>query len=110
MRKIFLWSLLALLIMIGSAACGGSPGAEAEAGANSGEAPLNVVTTIGMIADIAENVGGDRVEVTGLMGPGIDPHLYKASAGDVESPAGSGHHLLQRPAPGSKMGEVLERM
>ena len=30
-------------------------------------------------------VGGDRVEVTGLMGPGVDPHLYKASAGDVDA-------------------------
>lgn len=44
---------------------------------------IKVTTTVGMIADIVKNVGGDRVEVTGLMGPGIDPHLYKASAGDV---------------------------
>src|SRR5690606_11848249 len=29
------------------------------------------------------NVGGDRVEVAGLMGPGVDPHLYQASEGDV---------------------------
>jgi manganese/zinc/iron transport system substrate-binding protein len=36
-----------------------------------------------MIADIVRNVGGDRVEVTGLMGPGVDPHLYKPSTGDV---------------------------
>ena len=45
---------------------------------------IRVTTTVGMIADIAKNVGGDRVEVTALMGPGIDPHLYKASAGDVD--------------------------
>src|SRR5688500_18966704 len=44
---------------------------------------LNVVTTVGMIKDVAENVGGDHVRVTGLMGPGVDPHLYKASEGDV---------------------------
>src|SRR5512145_1170434 len=36
-----------------------------------------------MIADIAKNVGGDRVVVTALMGPGVDPHLYKASEGDL---------------------------
>lgn len=47
--------------------------------------PINVVTTVGMIADLVENIGGERVEVTGLMGPGIDPHLYKASAGDVQT-------------------------
>ncbi|HEX6033662.1 MAG TPA: zinc ABC transporter substrate-binding protein, partial [Anaerolineales bacterium] len=39
------------------------------------ERTVNVVTTTGMIADIAKNVGGDRVQVTALMGPGVDPHL-----------------------------------
>jgi len=46
---------------------------------------LRVVTTVGMITDIVERVGGERVRVTGLMGPGVDPHLYKASAGDVRT-------------------------
>lgn len=45
--------------------------------------PIRVVTTIGMIADLAKNIGGEMVEVTSLMGTGVDPHLYKASAGDV---------------------------
>jgi manganese/zinc/iron transport system substrate-binding protein len=44
---------------------------------------VRVTTTVGMIADIVRNVGGERVEVTGLMGPGVDPHLYKPSTGDV---------------------------
>ncbi|WP_198949151.1 metal ABC transporter solute-binding protein, Zn/Mn family [Lottiidibacillus patelloidae] len=44
---------------------------------------IQVTTTIGMIADIVKNVGGDLVEVNGLMGPGVDPHLYKASQGDI---------------------------
>jgi manganese/zinc/iron transport system substrate-binding protein len=44
---------------------------------------LRVTTTVGMLTDIIKNVGGDRVEVTGLMGPGVDPHLYKPSTGDV---------------------------
>jgi len=43
---------------------------------------LEVVATTGMIADAARVVGGDRVSVTGLMGPGVDPHLYLASRGD----------------------------
>ncbi len=45
---------------------------------------LNVVCTIGMITDMVQIVGGDRVDVIGLMGPGIDPHLYRASEGDVK--------------------------
>jgi manganese/zinc/iron transport system substrate-binding protein len=36
-----------------------------------------------MVADLVRSVGGDRVEVTGLMGPGVDPHLYKAKASDL---------------------------
>jgi len=46
--------------------------------------PLAVVATVGMVADVVRGVGGPCVEVTTLMGPGIDPHLFRASAGDVE--------------------------
>ncbi len=45
---------------------------------------INVVATTGMVGDIVKQVGGDRLNVTTLMGPGVDPHLYKASEGDVE--------------------------
>ena len=71
---------------------------------------INVVTTIGMITDAVERVGGERVEVEGLMGPGIDPHLYKASEGDLRRLERSdvifygGLHLE------AKMAEVLERV
>ena len=42
------------------------------------------VATVGMLADVAQNVAGDCVAVETMMGPGTDPHLYKASAGDVQ--------------------------
>ena len=45
---------------------------------------ITVATTVGMIADLVRNTGGDRVEVTALMGPGVDPHLYKPSSGDID--------------------------
>ena len=44
---------------------------------------LNVVTTTTMVTDMVREVGGDRVNVVGLMGPGVDPHLYKPASGDV---------------------------
>lgn len=47
------------------------------------EAPIQVVATTGMVADAVRNVGGERVEVIALMGPGIDPHVYRATEGDV---------------------------
>ncbi len=50
---------------------------------------VKVTTTVGMITDIVRNVGGERVVVTGLMGPGVDPHLYKPSASDVQKLEGA---------------------
>lgn len=47
--------------------------------------PVRVTATVGMIADAARIIGGDRVDVTALMGPGIDPHLYSPSIGDVDA-------------------------
>jgi manganese/zinc/iron transport system substrate-binding protein len=44
---------------------------------------LKVVTTTTMITDMLKNIGGDAIEIQGLMGSGVDPHLYKASEGDV---------------------------
>jgi manganese/zinc/iron transport system substrate-binding protein len=42
-----------------------------------------VVATTSMLADLVQTIAGDRVELHGLMGPGVDPHLYKATAADV---------------------------
>lgn len=42
-----------------------------------------VTCTVGMITDVAKNIGGDVFSISGLMGPGVDPHLYKPSAGDI---------------------------
>jgi len=36
-----------------------------------------------MVTDMVKEIGGDRVKVFGLMGPGVDPHLYKPASGDV---------------------------
>lgn len=44
---------------------------------------LNIVTTTTMITDLVKNIGGDAININGLMGSGVDPHLYKASEGDV---------------------------
>tara|TARA_B100000768_G_scaffold11338_1_gene11142 strand:+ start:4090 stop:5031 length:942 start_codon:yes stop_codon:yes gene_type:complete len=44
---------------------------------------LNVVVTTSMLTDLVKNIGGDLINIQGLMGAGVDPHLYKASEGDV---------------------------
>ena len=72
--------------------------------------PMRVLTTTGMIADIARNIGGERVKVQSLMGAGVDPHLYKAAPSDVEKLFSAdvvfynGLHLE------GKMVEILERL
>jgi len=74
------------------------------------EEPIAVVTTIGMIADAAERVGGERVSVDGLMGPGIDPHLYKASEGDLRRLERADLILYAGLHLEAKMADVLERI
>ena len=71
--------LAALLAGLLAAGCGGESG---EAGAVEGK--IRATTTTTMITDLVEQVGGDEVEVQGLMGPGVDPHLYEPSQGDVD--------------------------
>jgi manganese/zinc/iron transport system substrate-binding protein len=75
-----------------------------------GEDKLRVVATTTIVADLVANIGGERVRVTSLMGSGVDPHLYKASEGDIGRLANAdvifynGLHLE------AKMSEVLERL
>ncbi len=71
---------------------------------------LQIVTTTTMITDLVKNIGGDKIEVQGLMGAGVDPHLYKASEGDVSKLFNAdvivynGIHLE------GKLEEVFEKM
>ena len=44
---------------------------------------IRVAATTNIVGDLVTDIAGDRAEVTALMGPGVDPHLYKASASDV---------------------------
>jgi manganese/zinc/iron transport system substrate-binding protein len=53
------------------------------AGAAFAQEKLKVATTIGMVANLVKQVGGERVEVEQLMGPGVDPHLYKPTSTDA---------------------------
>ena len=93
--------VITILVAVG---CGGGASQTEEGG------PIRVVATTTIVGDMVRSVGGDGVQVDVLMGPGIDPHLYKASAGDVrrmdsaEAIFYNGLHLE------GKMTEVLERM
>lgn len=68
------------------------------------------VATIAMIADVARNVAGECVEVESLMGPGVDPHLYRASASDVRAFQQADAILYSGYSLEGQLGDVLERL
>jgi manganese/zinc/iron transport system substrate-binding protein len=72
--------------------------------------PPKAVATIAMIGDVARNVAGDCVEVETLMGAGVDPHLYQASAGDVRLFRDADAILYSGYSLEGQLGDVLGRM
>jgi len=71
---------------------------------------LRIVTTTSQVTDLVKELAGDKVILEGLMGAGVDPHLYKASEGDVtkfynaDAIFYSGLHLE------GKLEDVFEKM
>jgi manganese/zinc/iron transport system substrate-binding protein len=108
MPKPILLALAALAALVVAGGCG-QPVGQTRAPDVAGR-EVRAVATTGMVADLVREVGAGRVEVTALMGPGIDPHVYKASEGDVLALAEAdviffnGLHLE------AKMADVLERI
>ena len=74
-----------------------------------GTEPVRVVATVGMVGDLAAWVGGGCAVVDTLMGPGIDPHLFRASAGDVARLADAEVILFVGSNLEGQLGDVLER-
>ncbi|ASA26401.1 metal ABC transporter solute-binding protein, Zn/Mn family [Paenibacillus donghaensis] len=72
--------LLMMVFILLLSACSSGSG-DVASGAKDGK--ISIVTTIAQIAEPLAVIGGDRVSVTSLMGPGVDPHLYNATQGDI---------------------------
>ncbi|WP_404444789.1 zinc ABC transporter substrate-binding protein [Sutcliffiella horikoshii] len=103
MRKLLGRFFLIGAISFGLTAC--------SSGANSDEnETIQVTTTIAQIADIAENIGGEKVKVESLMGPGIDPHLYKASQGDLKKLNDADIIFYNGLRLEGRMGDILNKM
>ena len=65
--------------------CGNRDRAEAEKLTENSRSGLpKVITTVGMVTDIARQVVGDRAVVIGLLNEGVDPHLYHPTRNDVQ--------------------------
>ena len=97
------------LIALACVACSPAPQTDSPT-TSERSGPLKVTTTIGMITDVAKNIGGEHVEVTGLMGPGVDPHLYKATQGDLQKLSGADVVLYNGLHLEGRMADVLVKM
>lgn len=102
LRRFVLSSLL-VTSLVSTAGCG-------DGTAPDPDAPLRVVATTGMIADTASRIVGDLATVEGLMGPGVDPHLYKASESDVRTLADADLILYNGLYLEGKMGDILVKL
>ena len=71
---------------------------------------LKVTSTIGMIGDVVANIGGQHVESIRLMKPGIDPHLYKASQGDIAKLENADLIFYNGLQLEGKMGEIFKKV
>jgi manganese/zinc/iron transport system substrate-binding protein len=76
----------------------------------SAQAQLKIVTTTGMIADLTQHIGGRHVKVTALMGTGVDPHLYKATQGDLRRLVRADIILYNGLHLEGKLQEIFEKM
>ncbi|MEX0746791.1 MAG: zinc ABC transporter substrate-binding protein, partial [Rhodothermales bacterium] len=94
---------LAILLITALSACG-------PAARRPDDGKLHVVATTSMLADLTQQIGGDFVEVTGLMGPGVDPHLYQASEGDVVRMSSGEVILYNGLHLEGKMSDIFHRM
>ncbi|MBD3403071.1 manganese transporter [candidate division GN15 bacterium] len=77
MNRLFVIVAVGLILAVGFG-CGSNEGP-----VNDGR--LSIVATTGMVGDAVKEIAGDRVDLTVMMGPGVDPHLYKATKGDVDA-------------------------
>lgn len=104
LKQIVLWQFI-IILFIG---CAGDATNKSVNNAKNGQ--LNIIATTGMVADAVQNIVGDKAEVVALMGPGVDPHLYKAIQGDLTKLTNAdvifynGLHLE------GKMQEIFEKM
>ncbi len=94
-----------LLLPFALLGCGGEKGSTPRR-----EGPLRVVATTSIIADTTRRIAGEHAQIEALMGPGVDPHLYKASESDVRRLSEADLVLYNGLHLEGKMGDILTKM
>ncbi|MEQ8909743.1 MAG: zinc ABC transporter substrate-binding protein [Vicingaceae bacterium] len=96
--------LLLSLLVVGLLAC---QTGKKEKSANE---KLSIICTTGMLGDAVKNIVGSKAEVLSLMGPGVDPHLYKATQGDLKKLTNADVIIYNGLHLEGKMGEIFEKL
>lgn len=105
MRKIF-----ALCLLVGALFSCSSNEQPSTSDVHNSERGVTIVTTTGMLKDLAENLSPKEFKVSALMGPGVDPHYYKASQGDLVKLQKASLIIYNGLHLEGKMGEVLKHL
>lgn len=106
-RRLSMW-MLGAAATAGLAGC--EPGESGGAAARPEGYPYQIATTVGMITDIVRNVAGDRATVEGIIGEGVDPHLYKPTTSDIKALQGADVIFYNGLMLEGKMGDVLVKV
>ena len=110
----FLLSVITGLCLIGTVGCGDSKQSAKKAAASTGQFqgkyPIHATVTVGMVADLVREIGGEQVEVEQLLGATVDPHLYKPTRDDVSSLMKADLVFYSGLMLEGKMAETLKRM
>lgn len=99
--KYFTWAVMAVVGLVGIG-CGVKK--------ETGDQPVRIVATVGMVADIVRAVAGDHADVTSLIGEGVDPHLYKPTRDDVLALSGADVIFYNGLLLEGKMADILEKL
>jgi len=101
-RKVRFSAVSLVVVLLAMTGCGGKT--------ESATKPVQVVATVGMVADIVRAVLGDQAQVTSLIGEGIDPHLYKPTRDDVLQLSNADVIFYNGLLLEGKMADILEKL
>lgn len=107
--KLFVMGIGIALFLSGCNTTTGQTNTESN-GKDSTKETIQIVATIAQIGEPMKIIGGDRVEVQSLMGPGVDPHLYKATQGDITTLQNADIILYNGLHLEGQMGEIFSKL
>lgn len=95
-------AFLITLLFLGFSSCSDQP--------SPADKTPTIVCTTGMIGDMVKNLVGDSIRVVSLMGPGVDPHLYKATQGDISNLSAASVIVYNGLHLEGKMNNIFEKL